>query len=393
MVRLIIIFLLTAVLIGGIVFVFNKNFKENFSFKTEESKKTSFYTFKFEPLKVSSELQSYPNYTENKKLVLIPLAKIKQDAIQTDIELGGCKNCGSQYQGSNSPEAAPDFKSIAFIDKNNLLGFITSDGKTKTLLPENFKVEYISGWSPDSRRLVVYVSSNTSDSLYSGMGGPPDKPYIFDQEKLLGGFYLIDIEKGEGKHLFPLKGFVTWVDSRTILATNNEPLYTQFFIFDVDKFEADAKTLLGLFDNYFGKDFSFSADGKKWVVGLGNTGDSGKQSYSEIVIANYPETKGIKIAQGTWAEYQLPIISPNGNRVIYINHTGSSDWNLVIWKDGQSKMISGKIHKKLWVGNDQVLYETGEYDEQKKRNKFKTYLYDVASEKSELLYETSPDNN
>lgn len=328
------------------------------------------------------ELQSFP-VSKEEKLVLVPLPSYGQAPITTQIPNAGY-NALSNF-GSTLPEPAPNFKKIAFIE-NGMFGLISADGKHITRLPKELKAEYITAWSPDSKKLIVYSSKQSLEDIFGGYGVDYNKQY--DPQKLPGGFYLLDTEKGSITALEPINSFVNWVGNEKILALFSSQSYKEipiehYILFDLNTFKADAKILESKFEGYFGKQLSFSADGKKWAISLGNTGNPQGASYSNIILADFPDTKGSVIDEGTWAEVQGPIISPDGRRIIYVNHRGGSFWETTLW-DGQSKKLltSGSPH--IWLNNDQFIMTRIETQEDKTLTR--VFLFDIPSGNEQQLY-------
>jgi hypothetical protein len=210
----------------------------------------------------------------------------------------------------------------------------------------------------------------------------------FNPEKLPGGYYLADMEDGTLMLLEVVNEFVSWAGPDRLLISVSYPRqdrYPQenYVLFDLRSFAADAKTLEGKFDEYFGKQFSFNSDGRKWALSLGNTENSPGGSSSNMIVADFPKTEGVTIGQGTWAEYQGPILSPDGNKLIFVNHTPPSGWYTKLW-DGKDVKLFTSGRPEMWVDNNSFIMTDVRYDGEKQI--YSVYLYDIPSSKETKLY-------
>lgn len=339
----------------------------------------------FPKLEISS-FQSYPiaerfevNSKENNiyKITLIPLKpmgkSIKTD-IETEVGSGNAMNINI-----NEPIPSPDFTVTAFIQNSNLW-LISADGKNKVKLPDNLKVNSIAGWSPDSRKLLIYSSPEDIETMFYGIG-EPEGLVNFNLNRLPAGFYLVDLGGSMVRFLYPLTPgkFLGWINQEKLMFTLKDSIEEKFLIFDINNFAADTKTMKNFVDTYkdvWAKDhMSFSRDGQKWVISLGDTGnDTTKPSFSQIIIADFPSPYGNIIDQGGWADFQSPFISPDGKNLVYTKHEPPSGWHLIVW-DGRDKRRIENSRFKAWVGSDSVIYAKRTND----TNYSKYYLHNLTN--------------
>ncbi|HQM15621.1 MAG TPA: hypothetical protein PLM16_00205 [Candidatus Woesebacteria bacterium] len=99
-----------------------------------------------------SKFLSYP-IVKDDQLVLIPIQN-GGDPVVSDLKVKWGR--GTSGYGSSEPLSSPDNKIVAVIDKEtqNLL-LLTADGENEIQITSNMSVEYISGWSPDSKKLII----------------------------------------------------------------------------------------------------------------------------------------------------------------------------------------------------------------------------------------------
>lgn len=365
--RLVIAFLIVTIfVIGAHLF-----FTPILSNRAFNNKKISYTALAFPKLQTSS-FQSYPiaeKFGDNSyKLTLIPINPVGQP-IKTELDIEGGSGHAMNINMSD-PTSSPDLRIIAFIQNSNLW-LISADGRNKVKLPENLKIDRISGWSPDSKKLLVYSNSEGAEKLFGR--GEIKEVVSFSPDRLPEGFYLVDLEANVVRFLYPLNRgqFVSWINKEELIINYEDT----FLVFNINTFSAESKTLKGFLNAYadiWQKDhISFSRDGKKWVVGMGNTGNSlNKPSLSKIVFADFPSPKGSIIAKGSWAQFQSPFISPEGKNVVYAKNEPST-WDLIVWSGANvGKIESARFQ--IWINDDIFIY--AKYDGS---SYSKYYLHDL----------------
>lgn len=368
---IIILIAVTVFVIIGSIFLFFQ--QKNRSFTKQNINVESF------PKLETSSFQSYPIAEEieskHYKLTLIPV-HAPNYAIKTGIDVESGQG-NAMNINNTEPVVSPDLKVTAFLQKGNLF-LISADGKNKVKLQDNLIIESIAGWSPDSKKLLVYSGSVNIETIFYGLG-ELEEPMIFSQNRLPAGFYLVDIETSTVKFIYPLTPgeFLGWINNdEVIFALNKGSSGEQFLVFNVNTFIADAKILKDFVENYknmWTKDhISFSRNGQKWVIGSGNMGnDPNDLSISQIVLADFPSPKGDIIVAGKWADFQSPFLSPSGKNLAYTKTEPPSGWHLIIWS-GYDKVRIENSRFKLWVDDNSFIYA-----KQKDISYSKYYLYNL----------------
>lgn len=378
------------VIIGSVFLFFqqkNRSFtKQNINDFKEQSfvnNKVNYVVESFPKIETSS-FQSYPIAEEieskHYKLTLIPL-HAPNYVIKTGIDVESGPGSAMNVN-ITEPIAAPDLKVTAFLQNGNLL-LISADGKNKVKLPDNLIIESIAGWSPDSKKLLVYSGSVNIETIFYGLG-ELEEPMKFSPNRLPAGFYLVDIETSTVKFIYPLTPgeFLGWINNdEVIFALNKGSSGEQFLVFNVNTFIADAKILKDFVENYknmWTKDhISFSRNGQKWAIGSGNMGnDPNDPSISQIFLADFPSPKGNIIVAGKWADFQSPFLSPSGKNLAYTKTEPPSGWHLIIWS-GYDKVIIENSRFKLWIDDNSFIYA-----KQEDTSYSKYYLYNLLDSKS-----------
>lgn len=303
----------------------------------------------FQPLP-TSELRAYPLHS-TAGLVLIPLVPNSSPIAVNDAALSGSYSLGL---GSSSAQASPDFKSIAFLSDGGQLNLITADGHHKVSLSPKLEVSYLSGWSPDSKLLLAYVTPQTIETSMDmgGMMGDLPSSIEFDRNRLPGGFYLIDVEAGTVKLTTPLTDLVSWKGNSELLVTMGSSVSPNpdYAVFNLATFTLDTATIKDTFKPYFAPQIDMNADGTRWAITLHKATEG-----AEIILADYPSLTGQQVAIGAFAAVQNPIISPNGQQVLYQAYDVVNGPNYVhLWKDGTATRI-GKGIPLTWVDDTSYL--------------------------------------
>lgn len=364
---ILVIIVLVATFFGGFMVSQYSPFGKVNPLKNNQVSSTGGYTnivATFNPLPETT-LQSYP-ILQDGLLVLSPINTEDKTAIPTDVKVAGVLLGYARINGiaTTIPDPSPDLKKIAYITDNSLW-IMTADGKNKVNIP-NLVVDSIRSWAPDSKKLIVTSPLETLDSLVIyGMGEPEIKPNTtFPINRMRGGNYLVDIEKGEVTSLYPTDSayLVYWIGPNKLLIETSSSSNSQVYIFDITNFTGDAQTFSTLAKDYFGRHFSADSSGKKWAVSVGNTGDDASNpanvSSSNIVIADFPSLQGTTVEQGTWAQVQAPNISPSGTKVMYVAHFDlTTQWHIRIW-DGVNKLQVENARPVMWVDDNQFIYES-----------------------------------
>ncbi len=339
----------------------------------ESSPSSSYSVFKFTPLP-QSKFKSFPilQDEEKKTLTLFPLDKSNGDPIKVDTEV--TRGREALYYGVSYPLPSPDLNTVAYI-KNDRLWLVSADGSKKVRVMDNLFVSFLSGWSPDSRYLIVNSEENNINVMFMGMGIEDNRQ--FEKEVLPGGVYLVDTQKGKVTWLSPIKNLVTWIDSVRVITANemNSPT-PSYVVFDVEKFAADTKILRETFRGYFATQFSTSNASGKWALALGKPGgSSGQAGFGKIVLADFPQTEGKVIDEGGWAFVQWPILASDGKRLLYEKREDPNVPVVYYWDGAKSqKLVEG--FQPMWVDKDRFIFH---------REKDQVFLYNLGTSQSTAL--------
>jgi Tol biopolymer transport system component len=254
-----------------------------------------------------SKKKGYPLFNANdKKLSIFDIQDMTSKS--TDIIITCCG--GLINVGNMEPLPSPDMFYTVYIDNvKQDLWLISNDTLERAVITKGGGVTYITGWSPDSQKVVFYVDRETLASRKDGPA-PWETVEKFNETQMYG-FYMFDINSGKLTSLSPLQNIISFVDADTILAKTAEDS-ENLVTFDIKNFVAD----YGFVSEKFGfgtLQYSFSANGKKWVF----THSFNPTEDANIILADFPSKEGTIIDSKGWAEVQSPIISPDGTKVLY----------------------------------------------------------------------------
>lgn len=287
-----------------------------------------------------------PNSQTYKKLFIWTLNENKM----IDTGIIAYASGGFLGYGDNEPVASPNRLYTAYVDiPNERLNIISHETLEKVVVSKP-GVEYISGWSTDSNRIVYYVNNRNIETVKTKIEGMEGADWTENEEfsKEAPGFYLFDLETGKTTYLYPLTTFDSFVDSRRILSNleNNYEgfeLHNKLVIFNTETFEADYSTFKEEGDSKNGQ-FSFYNRGglTKWAY----TGKMG------LVLADYPNTKGEIITTNG----SSPQFSPDGAKIAF--STGNNAESIDLY-DIQTKSISRLTEGRYshWMDDKNILIE------------------------------------
>ena len=264
---------------------------------------------------VSESEKSYA-VVDQEKVVLIPLDG-SGETISLDFDSG--YGSGASGFGSSDPLAAPDFKKIALIDKQSKLHLVTADGKSETKVSDQLTVDYISGWSSDSKKLIFHVYVNTLESQLFPMGPGWEEPdqISLDKGQHSEGFYVLDLEAQTLTDLNVLGEFAfkSWIDESRILITLGGYQDEKIVVFNLETYVTDVKMMRDGLHKDFATQYDFSQDGSKWALTWhGGTNDTTSAS---IILADFPSVTGKTLMEANFAQIQGPVISPDGLKVAF----------------------------------------------------------------------------
>lgn len=264
-------------------------------------------------IKITSHKQGFPVIDDNGRLSIYSFNdKAKKP---TNIKVGDTGFLSGA--GSSSPVASPDFLYSAFIDQEKRnLWVISNETFEKVQITRSGEIaEYITGWSPNGRR-IIYVTGHNEVARIGGGNGEKvvkSKPILRNS----GEFYLFDLETGQSTKL-PIKHFQGFLDNNRILIKDSDNYGNEgnrIFAFDLKTFKTDDSFMPGIYGPEIGQ-FNIANDRKKWIFLFSNnptvTGND-----SSVVVADFPKKTGITLDSGGWADFQSPKISPNSTKVAY----------------------------------------------------------------------------
>lgn len=337
-----------------------------------------------------STFASYP-LVKDGKLFFIPITSgIGAFSPSIEVSWGG----GAYGYGNSDPIASPDNKKIAMIESGtgNLL-LVTADGKQQVRVSSQINVSYISGWSPDSNKLVVYATAPTVKSLFVPEGPVPEESIPLVQKlspsSLASGYYLIDLTNNQIEHLSYLDGssFIAWINPDSILL-NLEYSGKKYVVLNLKTHEANAELVGKALDPYFGEQISFNLTGEVWALTLAPTElMNGDNSEAKIVLAPFPSVTGQVIGEGRFAQVQGPHISPNGKKVIFQGYDVVNGPNFVHYYDGNETVRLFEGLPRKWVNDDKFIYTvSSEVGATNPNFTQSVYVYDTTTNQSELLF-------
>jgi len=305
----------------------------------------------FQPLP-ASQFKSFALFNQD-KLMLIPLdSNLPIIDVDNNVSWGE----GTIYQGDNEPVSAPNLEMVAYL-KNQQLFLTSSDGQHTRAFDPNLKVRFISGWSPDSEKLIVFSTNDGIVSLFDGMwteeAVPPET--TFSSKRYPGGFYLCDVATGKITHLYPIDKFVSWINSDSVLTYYTPvPNDNWYMTFNIETFTLNTQILKDVLNSYFYPGISFNPSGSIWAVDY----SPDISSPSKMVVADFPSLEGIVIEELAWASRQQPMLSPQGDRLLYRGDDGANQPQIVfLWHSdiNQIQEVAQGIPQ-MWVDNDSFIY-------------------------------------
>lgn len=274
----------------------------------------------------------------------------------------------SSGQGTSDPILSPDGKYIAFINsQDNFSLYVLPGGGEEAIKITDYPVEYINSWSSDSSKILYYSHQNDLSSLKESEGSGLEIVWESVEKfskKFFSGFHSFNLNSGEDVHLYPLARAEKFIDKNRIvveLEQYQNVNEARLVLFNVDDFTADYATVNYPL-KYFGRQMSFSADGKYWATSFGNT-DSGVN----IAFSKFPNQNEIIVDTGSWAEIQWPLLSPDGKYLAYTKRGEQISQGLwanktVFWNSSlQKKVAEIDGYPKYWIDGNTMLIGKGGY--------------------------------
>lgn len=266
---------------------------------------------------------------------------------------------GASGYGATDPVASPDLFFTAYIDKDTQqLNLLSHETFKEAILTPGEKVAYIFGWSPDSRKIIYSITSDTLATRREGPGGQWEGKEQFDSQRD-PGFFVFDIVTGKKTKLSPIEYIESFIDGNRILvkARGEEYMSKRLIVFNLDTFEAD----YGLLKDEYGfgaSQYSFPLNGLTWTY----TYSKNPTNDANIIYADFPTKEGIEIDTGNWAEVQFPFISPQGTKVAYWKQEGyvtEGSPRYAVWiynVETRTKERYGEGMMVRWVDENRLIY-------------------------------------
>lgn len=307
-------------------------------------------------LPVSSKYQAFVFVTQDSRVKSVPFDQTQQGA--SFESYGKVQNGGSLGRGDTGLVLAPDFKKFALLQ----------DGKLKIQSVDNeiqddlsfLNAEYITGWSPDATKLIVYVLPDTIlNSIQTR--GMQEVPEIIDAPQEFGpsGFVLIDFMAGTYREMRELDGMLvySWVGNDGLILSSGIGQSEQFYYYSLSAKTVDRVAVSALND-VFGHQMSVTPDGKIWSTV--SSVQKGSTDPAQVTLGSFPTIGNIGSNQFAWATRQKPTISPQGDRVALM---GTEELNGTVRTyifDGNTITKYGEGIPQGWYDNNQVIVRRGD---------------------------------
>lgn len=307
---------------------------------------------------------------------------------------------GSLGYGTFGYLFSPDLTKVAVIDEDNNLTIHSSDGSQVREIESSLNAYALTGWSPDSTKLII--SAMGSPTIIDGYipNGPVDPDTIleeqtFEKSSVANGFYLLDLDNGTTSYLGVLDGIQVydWIDNQTLLLFSPNYPNEMYFSFNLQTYTSSSN-LTDVFDGLFSTQTSIARDTstKKWALGISPDGIDEQDATSRVVLATYPSIEGEVIAEGRFASVQSPHISPDGKKVLYRKYDVLNGPNYIeLYMNGQSQRLFEGLTL-AWVDDNRFIYGVYPKGEENNSNDGaaeKYYQYDLTTRQSTLMHEAN----
>ena len=254
---------------------------------------------------------------------------------------------------------APQRDKVAFIGADQNLWVVDSSGHSlRRVSDEAFPedetyygtVVLLSGWSPDGTKIICFVQSLFGHDAR-------------EQERPVSGFYLVDLDTSKKTKLPDWPNFVAWsTDPETVIYQEEGLSTADWYTFNLST-GATSQLTTTPFECFIAaliQQKSLSSDGSRLLYSCVDTGYGTDRS--KIVLANIDNTDQLVLLEGTFAELQLPIFSPNGDGFIYRHHIRQPDGGYYVELQlfdletrQQTLLASGCVQLIEWVDDRSAL--------------------------------------
>lgn len=302
---------------------------------------------------VSSEYRAFVKVNKDGFLNITPVETEAEPSVIT--QYGTLYSGGALGQGTSGVVLAPDMQKFALI-QNQAVVIESVDGKISQNIPLK-GVEYITGWSPDSNKLLTYVfPDNIKNSLsFGGPGYVPENQFVVDSEVNPEGFVLINFATGEVKPLHELAGLLvySWAGNDALILSSGLGQSEFFMHYSLSEGKVDREKVSAL-NEVFGQQMDFTSDGKIWatVTGVGKNTEEGAQA----AIGNFPNIGDLGKIQYPWARRQHPVLSPQARLLALEGYEILNGPRYVYLFDGQTLESIAEGVPEVWLDETQLVF-------------------------------------
>lgn len=239
---------------------------------------------------------------------------------------------GGGPEGSGNPAVSPDGKLIAYIQKGGIQIRSMAGGKsTAAVSGYDYETLLITGWTPDSTRLVYFLGPPQADDA------PPSK--IKNPQ-----YFVYDVKAKSSRGIKIQGSLCGWLPGGKMLLHDGE----HGTLSAMSPVPGAQVALLSRAAAGWGQ-IVVSPDGKRIAVSSSKPNDT---SGSQLVAVDLDSGKVSPLSPpGDWAEYQWPKWSPSGKRMAWLKRVSMVDGHpkSVIEVDGKSITKPADVFDHEWL--------------------------------------------
>ena len=239
---------------------------------------------------------------------------------------------GAGPEGSDDPVVSPDGMLIAYIQKGALMVRPLEGGKAAALISGYpHEMFLITGWSPDSRKLIYFLGPPQADDA------PPSKVKSPKH-------FIADITTKKVREIVLNGSLCGWLPGGEMLL-HNEEAGTLVSL----KPEPGAVPKVVLKSDSDLNQIFLSPDGRRIAANRSRPNDT---SSSQFVSVDLESGAVAPLREaGGWAEFQWPKWSPDGKRVSWLARTGMTDGmpQSVVVVDGKPLTKPANVSMYEWL--------------------------------------------
>ena len=311
------------------------------------------------PVKISPITSSYKAYVAVSSDSLVSVYPVDKKYEKYSLpEYGKVFSGGSLGFGDTGVVLAPDLEKFAILNSGKVT-IHAVDKSVKVELPIE-DVQYITGWSLSSSKLLVYARPNTIKSRFEseGMMAAPDIVTL-NSTNTLDGFILIDFVAGTILEMSELDGMLVhaWSSDDSLIGSIGFGQNEEFVHYSLSEKIADRKKV-SIFNEVFGSQMSFSRDGKKWATVTSVAKND--LSSAQVTLGNFPNFGDIGKVVVNWAQRQGPVLSPNGEVLALLGYEIlNGPVYLYLYKGDQIEQVT-EGRPMFWIDDSQLIFVKGE---------------------------------